>query len=69
MENILIVKTHISDIKPGDTILAKGVPTTVCKKDIKYDSFMGTSIFGSSYPRIIDRVLFKVPTSKGIVLR
>lgn len=44
-----IIKTHISQIKSGDTIIHNGKEMTVCKKDIKQDSFMGVSIFGDSY--------------------
>lgn len=40
---------HITDIVPGDTILHDGILKTVCRNNIKYDSFMGTSIFGDSY--------------------
>jgi hypothetical protein len=42
-------KVHISIIRAGDTIFHDGKDMTVCKKDIKYDSFMGISIFGDSY--------------------
>ena len=69
MGNQVHIQTHLSDIRGGDTVLVKGVLTTVGNKDIKRCSFMGTSIFGSSYPRTITKVLFKVPTNKGIVLR
>ena len=41
---------HKNDIRVGDTILCKdGNLRTVCKNNIKYDSFMGLSIFGDSY--------------------
>jgi len=42
-------KRHISRIRSGDTIFHKGKDRTVCKKDIKYDDFMGISIFGDCY--------------------
>ena len=40
---------HISRIRSGDAILHNGKEMTVCKKDIKYDSFMGITIFGDCY--------------------
>ena len=47
--NYEIVKTHVCDIKPGDTILFHGELKTVGKSNIKRDKFMGTSIFGDCY--------------------
>lgn len=45
-----IVPTDRDNIRPGDSILCKdGHIRTVCQKDIKWDSFMGTSIFGDTY--------------------
>lgn len=69
MTNIKIVPTNINEIRGGDTIMLDGVLTTVGHKDIRKCSFMGTSIFGDSSKRIIDRVLFIVPTNNGIKLR
>ena len=43
------INVHISQIEVGDTILHDGVPKTVCKSNIKWDSFMGLSLFGDSY--------------------
>lgn len=44
------VEVHISQIRPGDTILhTDGQARTVCRKDITRDSFMGISLFGDSY--------------------
>lgn len=44
------VNVHISEIRPGDTILhTDGVVRTVCRKNITRDSFMGISLFGDSY--------------------
>jgi len=63
----VIVSTHKDDIKAGDTILIGGIPTTVCKKDITKDSFMGTSIFGDSYKlghQKIEKVLFKAELAR-----
>lgn len=44
------VNTHISEIRPGDTILhSDGVVRTVCPKNITWSSFMGISLFGDTY--------------------
>lgn len=40
---------HISTIRSGDTIEHEGILRTVCAKDIKNNTFMGTTIFGDSY--------------------
>lgn len=40
---------HISTIRSGDTVEHNGILKTVCAKDIKNDTFMGTTIFGDSY--------------------
>lgn len=46
--NIQLV--DVQDIKAGDIIICEdGNMRTVCKKDIKVDSFMGLCIFGNSY--------------------
>lgn len=43
------VKVHISEIRPGDTILhIDGNIRTVCRSNIK-NNFMGITIFGDSY--------------------
>ena len=47
--NYEIVKTHVCDILPGDTILFHGELKTVGKSNIKRDAFMGTTIFGDCY--------------------
>lgn len=44
-----VQKTHISDIRQGDTVIHNGILTTVCGNNIKRDPFMGTSIFGDCY--------------------
>ncbi len=44
-----IKKTHISDVRGGDTIVVNGELKTVCGKDIHRDSFIGITIFGDSY--------------------
>jgi len=43
------IETHIKHINPGDTILFNDVLTTVTEKDIKYDQYMGKTLFGDSY--------------------
>ena len=40
---------HISEVKVGDIVLHNGVERTVGANDIKYDSFMGYTLFGDSY--------------------
>lgn len=49
INGLTIEKTHIKDIKVGDTVLFHGVEKTVTAKDIKEDSFMGVTLFGDSY--------------------
>jgi hypothetical protein len=44
-----VVKTHIENIIPGDTIVHEGELKTVCKKNITFSSFMGRSLFGDCY--------------------
>lgn len=44
------IQTHISNIKPFDTILhTDGLIRTVSNSNIKQDKFMGVSLFGDSY--------------------
>lgn len=44
------VEVHISEIRPGDTILhLDGKIRTVCSNNIKRDGFMGISLFGDTY--------------------
>lgn len=42
-------EVHLSEFKSGDVILVGGVPKTITSEWIKYDSFMGVSIFGRTY--------------------
>ena len=44
-----VIDTHVSDICHGDIILVDGGLCSVSRKDIKHDSFFGTSIKGYSY--------------------
>jgi hypothetical protein len=41
--------THISLIRPGDTVFHDGKVRTVCRSDLKYDGFMGITLFGDCY--------------------
>ena len=43
------VLVHIAELKPGDTVIHNGEIKTVCKSDLKYDTFMGHTLFGDSY--------------------
>ena len=45
-------------VRPGDTIIYEGKLKTVGSNDIQNDSFMGQSVFGETYPRQVERVLF-----------
>lgn len=47
--NYSIKEVHISLIMPGDTIEHNGDLKTVCKNNIKFNQFLGTTIFGDSY--------------------
>jgi tRNA(Ile)-lysidine synthase TilS/MesJ len=61
-KNHIIRKCHKDDIKPGATILMDGVQKTVSAKDIKKDSFYGTTIFGDSFKNgqiLVEEVIFK----------
>lgn len=42
-------QVHISRITSGDTIIHNNVLRTLCPNNIKYDMFMGITIFGDSY--------------------
>lgn len=47
--NYYIEQRHISQIKPGDTVLRDGELLTVTAKDINDSCFMGRTLFGDSY--------------------
>lgn len=53
--NILIYKNaglvgkHISEIKPGDTVLHNGFAHTVSASNLSRGDFMGALLFGDSY--------------------
>ena len=44
-----ITEVHISQIKPGDTIIHHGQLKTVCRRALGYDSFHGNLLWGDSY--------------------
>ena len=61
MDNHIITKTHISNIKVGDTIIHNGEMKTISGNNIKQDSFIGTTLFGDSYHigyKLVERVHF-----------
>jgi len=57
------IETHIKNIKPGDTILFNNVPTTVTEKNIKYDKFIGKTLFGDSY-NLGTKLVIKITSDK-----
>jgi hypothetical protein len=54
--NYTIVLTHIGDISVGDTVEFNGELKTVSKNDIKYDSFVGRTLFGDCFTLGYQRV-------------
>lgn len=44
-----IIMTNIENIKAGDTIMFNNKLKTVCYNDIKYNKFIGYTLFGNSY--------------------
>lgn len=61
--NFNIEEVHISQIRVGDVVLHDNNETeTVCRKYLKYDSFMGIALFGSSYK--LGRTLVKRSITK-----
>jgi hypothetical protein len=45
-----IIQVHKNQINVGDIIICPdGRERTVCRSNIKYDSFIGRTIFGDSY--------------------
>lgn len=47
--NYTLKEKNINDIRPGDTVFHNGHVRTVCKNNIEYGGFMGTTVFGDSY--------------------
>lgn len=59
-----MIPIHIQNICAGDTVFHNGTEHTVSGKDIKYDSFMGISLFGDSYrlgTKPVMKVIFDTP--------
>lgn len=44
-----IEHVQISTIQPGDTVMHDGKMKTVCRNNIKHDSFIGVTLFGDCY--------------------
>ncbi len=42
-------QVHISDVFAADTVFHEGKVRTVCRSDLKRNTFMGTTLFGDSY--------------------
>lgn len=42
-------KIHISDVRPGDTVIHDGALRTVSRSDIRRSEFMGVTLFGDCY--------------------
>ena len=59
IKSYIVVIVSVDTIQSGDTIMIDDKPTTVTSNNIRYDAFMGISIFGNSYFKE-DRKLKKV---------
>ena len=62
MSNYTTAKKHITEISAGDTIIHNGEMITVSNTNIKYNEFMGVSLFGDSYnigTKLVEVVSFK----------
>lgn len=44
-----IVPTHIDQIRVGDTVEIDGVLKTVCRGNLKFGGFHGTTLWGDSF--------------------
>lgn len=69
MSNIIKSQISLSSLRAGMTVEYRNEILTVCKNDIKYDSFMGYSFRGDASKKHITLIQFAVPTNKGIILR
>jgi hypothetical protein len=63
--NIIRNVVTISSLRIGDTVEVEGELITVSKRNFFYDKFMGYCFNGSSYPKEVTKVIFKVPLGKG----
>lgn len=56
-----IIKVKIHNIKIGDCVSHNNEIKTVGKESLRYDPFMGTSLFGDSYnlgTRLVTKIIF-----------
>lgn len=64
-----VEKVHISQIKPGDTILhTDGLVRTVCRNNIHRDPFCGLSLFGDTYLLGIKPVIRFITNNHGCLV-
>ena len=63
MNNKKREQVSLSNLTVGMTVELHGTLSTVSKGDLKYDSFMGYSFRGASYPREVTVITF--PTING----
>ena len=59
---------YFDDLEVGMTVEVDGKLTTVGRENLGVTDH-GASFNGSSFPREITRVQFRVPTAKGVALR
>jgi hypothetical protein len=48
-DNAVFEDVHISKLRAGDMVVHDSCLKTVCSKDIRYNSFMGLTLWGDSY--------------------
>lgn len=61
MKSFKTIQVHISQISVGDMINFEGKTRTVNKNHIKYDGFMGKTLFGDSFNlgyKKVEKVVF-----------
>lgn len=49
LDSLKVTEVRIEVIKPYDTVVHNNEVKTVTKKDIKYNKFIGFTLFGDSY--------------------
>lgn len=59
------VPTYIGKIRVGDLVRHQGLIKTVCGKDLRFDRFIGATLFGDSYRSGVKPVT-KIILSLGI---
>jgi hypothetical protein len=60
--NYAVELKNISTIRAGDLIRHEGIIRTVSANNIKYNSFMGTTIFGDSYSignKLVEKIVLQ----------